>query len=158
MALLDATDLKILSLLQPDARMQNAVLAKELGMAPSAVLERVRKLEDKGIIRSYATNINPSSVNLKLLAFISIKSSTGPGNIEVGEYLKQMPEVLELHNIAGDDCYIIKVRTTDPQSLAHFMRNSLGKVPGIISTKSTIVLETLKEDNYLPIPKTTADE
>lgn len=152
MTSLDSVDLKILSMLQPDARMQNTALAKELGMAPSAVLERVRKLEEKGIIRSYATNINPSAVNLKLLAFISIKSSTGPGNIEVGEYLKQMPEVLELHNIAGDDCYIIKVRASDPQSLAHFMRNRLGKVPGIISTKSTIVLETLKEANYLPIP------
>jgi Lrp/AsnC family leucine-responsive transcriptional regulator len=154
---LDTTDLKILSLLQPDARMQNAALAKELGMAPSAVLERVRKLEEKGIIKSYATSINPSAVSLKLLSFISIKSSTGPGDLNIGEYLKQMPEVLELHNIAGDDCYIIKVRATDPQSLAHFMRNSLGRVPGIVSTKTTIVLETLKEDNYLPIPKA-ADE
>jgi len=152
---LDAIDLKILSLLQPDARMQNAALAKELGMAPSAVLERVRKLEEKGIIKSYTTGINPSAVDLKLLAFISIKSSTGPGDLNIGEYLKQMPQVLELHNIAGDDCYIIKVRATDPQSLAHFMRNSLGRVPGIVSTKTTIVLETLKEDNYLPIPKPT---
>ena len=152
MTSLDTIDLKILSLLQPDARLPNTALARELGMAPSAVLERVRKLEDKGIIKSYSTNVNPSAVNLKLLAFISIKSSTGPGNIEVGEYLKKMPEVLELHNIAGDDCYIIKVRASDPQSLASFMRNSLGKIPGIISTKSTIVLETLKEDNYLPMP------
>jgi Lrp/AsnC family leucine-responsive transcriptional regulator len=153
MSNLNEVDLRIVTLLQTDARMQNAALAKELGMAPSAVLERVRKLEDKGIIRSYTANINPSAVNLKLLAFISIKSSTGPGDPDVAEYLKKMPEVQELHNIAGDDCYLIKVRATDTQSLAHFMRNGLGKVPGIISTKTTIVLETLKEDNYLPIPK-----
>lgn len=153
MVSLDTVDLTILSLLQADARMQNTVLAKELGMAPSAALERVRKLEEKGVIQSYSTIINPVDVNLKLLAFIFIKSSTGPGNLAVGEHLKKMPEVLELHNIAGDDCYIIKVRTTDPQSLAQFMRNKLGKIHGIISTKSTIVLETLKEDNYLPIPK-----
>ena len=153
MVTLDAIDLKIISLLQTDARMQNAALAKELGMAPSAVLERVRKLEEKGIIKSYSANINPSSVNLKLLAFISIKSKAGPGDQDAAEYLKAMPEVQELHNIAGDDCYIIKVRATDTQSLAHFMRNSLGKIPGLISTRTTIVLETLKEDNYLPIPK-----
>jgi len=150
---LDEIDLTIISLLQPDARMQNTVLAKELGMAPSAVLERVRKLEEKGIIRSYSTNINPAAVELKMLAFIFIKSSTGPGNKEVGDQLTKMPEVLELHNIAGEDCYIIKVRTTDPQALAHFMRTRLGKIRGITSTKTTIVLETLKEDNYLPIPK-----
>ena len=153
MASLNETDLKILTLLQPDARMQNTVLAKELGMAPSAVLERVRKLEEKGIIRSYSTNINPASIDLKLLAFIFIKSSTGPGNENVGKQLAKMPEVLELHNIAGDDCFIIKVRTTDPLALANFMRTRLGKIAGIISTKSTIVLETLKEDNYMPIPK-----
>jgi Lrp/AsnC family leucine-responsive transcriptional regulator len=157
MTSIDAVDLKILSSLQADARMQNSALAKELGMAPSAVLERVRKLEEKGIIKSYSTIISPSAINLKLLAFISIKSKAGPGDLDAAEYLKKMPEVLELHNIAGDDCYIIKVRATDPQNLAHFMRNSLGKVPGIVSTKTTIVLETLKEDNYLPIPKT-ADE
>jgi Lrp/AsnC family leucine-responsive transcriptional regulator len=152
MVALDDIDLKILTLLQPDARMQNSALAKELGMAPSAVLERVRKLEEKGVIRCYTTNVNPANVDLKLLAFIFIKSGTGPGNLEVGEYLKQLPEVLELHNIAGDDCYIVKVRATDPQSLAQFMRTKLGNISGIISTKSTIVLETLKEDNYLPIP------
>lgn len=150
---LDEIDLKIITLMQPDARMQNAALAKELGMAPSAVLERVRKLEEKGIIRGYTTNINPAAVDLKLLAFIFIKSSTGPGNKDVGDQLLKMPEVQELHNIAGEDCYIIKVRATDPQSLAHFMRTRLGKIKGITSTKSTIVLETLKEDNYLPIPK-----
>ncbi|HWB28333.1 MAG TPA: Lrp/AsnC family transcriptional regulator [Chitinophagaceae bacterium] len=153
MPILDETDLTILSLLQPDARMQNTVLAKEVGMAPSAVLERVRKLEEKGIISSYTTNINPASLDLKLLAFIFIKSSTGPGNENVGKQLLKMPEVLELHNIAGEDCYIIKVRSTDTQALAHFMRTRLGKIQGIVSTKSTIVLETLKEDNYLPIAK-----
>ncbi len=149
---LDEVDLTILSLMQPDARMQNAALAKELGMAPSAVLERVRKLEEKGIIRSYSTNIEPSALDLKLLAFIFIKSSTGPGNENVGRQLVKMPEVLELHNIAGEDCYIIKVRSTDTQALAQFMRVKLGKIAGIISTKSTIVLETLKEDNYLAVP------
>lgn len=150
---LDEIDLTIITLLQPDARMQNTALAKELGMAPSAVLERVRKLEEKGIIKSYSTNVNAAAVDLKLLAFIFIKSSTGPGNKEVGDQLAKMPEVLELHNIAGEDCYIIKVRTSDTQSLAHFMRARLGKIRGITSTKTTIVLETLKEDNYLPIAK-----
>ncbi|MEP6747232.1 MAG: Lrp/AsnC family transcriptional regulator [Bacteroidota bacterium] len=151
--LLDATDLKILSLLQQDACLQNTVLAKKVGMAPSAVLERVKKLEQKGVIKEYVTRINPASLNLTLLAFISIKSGEGLGDASTAKRIAKIPEVLEVHHIAGDDCYLVKIRTEDPQSLIKLMREKFGKIPNIISTKTTIVLETLKEDNYLPVPK-----
>jgi len=150
---LDTTDLKLLAHLQPDACIANTELAKKVGMAPSAVLERVKKLEQKGIIESYTTRIKPEALDLKLLAFISIKTSEGPGNVSAAKQLSKLPEVLELHHIAGDDCYLVKVRAKDPQSLIHLMREKFSKIPGIISTKSTIVLETHKESNYLPIPK-----
>jgi Lrp/AsnC family leucine-responsive transcriptional regulator len=150
---LDITDLKILSLLQPNSCLANNELAKKIGMAPSAVLERVRKLEQKGIIEGYPTRIKPEALELKLLAFIFIKSSEGPGNAAVAKQLSKIPEVLELHHIAGEDCYLVKIRAQDPQSLVHLMREKFSKIPNIISTKTTIVLETLKEDNQLPIPK-----
>jgi len=150
---LDAIDLKILAHLQPDACLQNTELAKKIGMAPSAVLERVKKLEQKGVIQAYNTRINPSSLDLKLLAFIYIKSSAGPGDESTARQIAKIPEVLELHHIAGEDCYLAKVRTRDPQSLVELMRTKFGKIPKIISTKTTIVLETRKEENYLPIPK-----
>ena len=150
---LDITDLKILSLLQPNSCLANNELAKKIGMAPSAVLERVRKLEQKGIIEGYPTRIKPEALELKLLAFIFIKSSEGPGNAAVAKQLSKIPEVLELHHIAGEDCYLVKVRARDPQSLVHLMREKFSKIPNILSTKTTIVLETLKEDNQLPIPK-----
>jgi Lrp/AsnC family leucine-responsive transcriptional regulator len=150
---LDAIDLKILTHLQPDACLQNTELAKKVGMAPSAVLERVKKLEQKGVIKAYTTRINPTALNLKLLAFISIKSSEGPGDSVTAKLIAKIPEVLEVHHIAGDDCYLIKIRTEDPHSLIQLMRDKFGKIPNIISTKTTIVLETLKEDNYLPVPK-----
>src|SRR5215212_6482167 len=114
---LDDVDLKILSFLQPNSCLANSELAKKLGMAPSAVLERVKKLEQKGIIEGYPTRIKPEALNLKLLAFIFIKSGEGPGNVAVAKQLIKIPEVLELHHIAGEDCYILKVRTEDPQSL-----------------------------------------
>jgi len=150
---LDAVDFKILAALQPDACLQNAALAKRLDMAPSAVLERVKKLEQKGIIKSYSTRIFADAIGLNLLAFIFIKSSEGPGKVSVSKQLAKIPDVLELHHIAGDDCYLLKVRSKDPLSLIHFMREKIGKIKGILSTKTTVVLETLKEDNYLPIPK-----
>jgi len=150
---LDAVDLKLLTLLQQDACLQNSELAKKCGMAPSAVLERVKKLEQKGIIKDYITRIDPAALNLKLLAFISIKSSEGLGDASTAKLIAKIPEVLEVHHIAGDDCYLVKIRTEDPQSLIKLMREKFGKIPNIISTKTIIVLETLKEDNYLPVPK-----
>jgi Lrp/AsnC family leucine-responsive transcriptional regulator len=128
-------------------------LAKKLGMAPSAVLERVKKLEQKEIITGYPTRINPEALGLNLLAFIFIKSSEGPGNATVAKQLARLPEIMELHHIAGEDCYIAKVRAKDPLSLVQFMREKFSKVKGIMNTKTTIVLETVKEDNHLPISK-----
>ncbi|MGO1520344.1 MAG: Lrp/AsnC ligand binding domain-containing protein, partial [Sphingobacterium sp.] len=71
---------------------------------------------------------------------------------KVGRLLAEVPEVLEVHDIAGDDGYLIKVRTNDSAGLVNLMRNSLSKIEGIISTRTTIVLETVKEDNKLIIP------
>jgi len=150
---LDEIDLTILSSLQPDARLQNTELAKKCGMAPSAVLERVKKLEQKGIIKSYTTRIDPAALNLKLLAFIFIKSNKRPGDTSIARQISKIPEVLEVHHIAGEDCFLVKVRTQDAQSLLQLMRNQFGKIPNITSTKTTIVLDTSKEDNYLPFPK-----
>lgn len=149
---MDATDLKILSLLQPNSFLTNNELAKKIGMAPSAVLERVKKLEQKGVIEGYPTRIKPEALELKLLAFIFIKTSEGPGNASVAKQLAKIPEVLELHHIAGEDCYVAKVRARDPLALIHLMREKF-KNPHILSTKTTIVLETLKESNLLPISK-----
>jgi Lrp/AsnC family transcriptional regulator, leucine-responsive regulatory protein len=150
---MDETDLTILSLLQPNSFLTNTELSKKVGMAPSAVLERIKKLEQKGIIEGYPTRIKPEAVDLTLLAFIFVKTSEGPGNASVAKQLAKLPEVLELHHIAGEDCYIVKVRTKNPQSLIHLMRERF-KIPNLLSTKTTIVLETLKETNQLPIPKT----
>jgi Lrp/AsnC family transcriptional regulator, leucine-responsive regulatory protein len=149
---MDETDLQILSLLQPNSFLTNNEVAKKIGMAPSAVLERIKKLEQKGIIEGYPTRIKPDALELKLLAFIFVKTSEGPGNASVAKQLAKIPEVLELHHIAGEDCYLLKIRTKDPQSLIHLMREKF-KISNLLSTKTTIVLETLKETNQLPIPK-----
>lgn len=149
---MDETDLKILALIQPNSFLTNNELAKKVNMAPSAVLERVKKLEQKGIIEGYPTRIKPDALELKLLAYIFIKTNEGPGNASVAKQLAKIPEVLELHHIAGEDCYLAKVRAKDPLSLVHLMREKF-KNSNILSTKTTIVLETLKETNQLPIPK-----
>lgn len=150
---LDKTDLNILRLMQENARMTNADLARELEMAPSAVLERVKKLEQKNVILQYNTRINPAALQQKLLAFISIRSSEGMGGTATTKELAQIPEVQEVHHVAGEDCYLVKVRTADSASLMELMRNSFSKISTIISTRTTIVLETVKEEQQLVIPE-----
>lgn len=151
--ILDKTDLQILELMQGNARMSNTDLAKELNMAPSAMLERVKKLEQKKVIIQYTTHVDPIAIQQKLLAFIFIKAKDGIGCSETGKTLAAIPEVQEVHHVAGEDCYLVKVRTADSASLMNLMRTSFSKIPNILSTKTTIVLETVKEQHQLVIPK-----
>jgi Lrp/AsnC family leucine-responsive transcriptional regulator len=140
--------------MQGNARISNADLARELEMAPSAVLERVKKLEQKNVILHYNTAINPAAVNQKLLAFIFIKSKEGSSSdAKIAASLSKIPEVQEIHHIAGEDCFLVKVRTEDSASLMQLMRKSMKSIPDILSTKTTIVLETVKEQQQVVIPK-----
>jgi len=149
---LDNIDLQILNLMQANARISNSDLAREVGMAPSAVLERVKKLEQKKVILQYNTSINPAAVQQKLLAFIFIKSKEGfTCSTQTADALAKIPEVQEVHHIAGEDCFLVKVRTEDSASLMKLMRNSLKKIPDILSTRTTIVLETVKEQQQIVI-------
>lgn len=149
---LDQVDREILGLLQQNARISNADIARELSMAPSAVLERVKKLEQKNTILQYTTRLNPSALHQNLLAYVFIKASDGIGCNDTASALAAIPEVQEVHHVAGEDCYLVKVRTFDSASLMELMRNSIGKIPNILSTRTTIVLETVKEQQQLVIP------
>ena len=151
--ILDKTDLHILNLMQDNARISNADLARELGMAPSGVLERVKKLEQKGVILQYTARINPDALQQKMLAFIFMKAADGPGCNDTARELAKIPEVQEVHHIAGDDCYLVKVRTYDSTTLMALMRGKFSKIPNLLSTRTTIVLETVKEQQQLVIPE-----
>ncbi|WP_431214449.1 Lrp/AsnC family transcriptional regulator [Puia sp. P3] len=150
--LLDNIDMRILRLMQENARISNVELARELEMAPSAMLERVKKLEQKKVILRYNAQVNASLIGQRLLAFIFIKTTDGFGSPVTGPALAKIPEVQEVHNIAGDDCYLVKVRTADSAALMSLMRNEFAQIPTIHSTKTTIVLETVKEEQRLNIP------
>src|SRR5688572_16140905 len=150
---LDRIDLNILRLMQDNARISNADIARELNMAPSGVLERVKKLEQKNVIMKYTARLNPNVLQQKLLAFVFMKAAEGLGSTATGKRLAKIPEVQEVHHIAGEDCYLVKIRTADSASLMELMRNQLGKIPNILSTRTTIVLETVKEQQQLIIPE-----
>ena len=150
---LDKIDLGILKRMQNNSRITNVDLARELNMAPSAVLERVKKLEQKKVILQYTTRVNPALLQQKLLAFIFMKATDGIGSSNTGKELAKIPEVQEVHHIAGEDCYLVKIRIADSASLMELMRNKFSKIPNILSTRTTIVLETVKEEQQLIIPE-----
>ena len=149
--IIDEIDSIILDLLQENARISQAEIARAVGLAPSAVLERVRKLEGRGVIHGYAALVDPRAVSQPMLAFIAVKSAESPGDDSVAQALAQCPEVLELHHVAGEDCYLLKVRARDAEHIGHLLRHRFGRIPGVQSTRTTIVLETVKETPRLPV-------
>ena len=150
---MDKIDYKILSLLQENARITNAEIARQVGMVPSGVLERIRKLEENGYIQEYTTRLKAETLNLGLLAFIFVRTSEKPGSTCVSEQFAKFPEILEVHHVAGEDCYLIKIRLKDNQSLAFFMREKIGAIPAVTTTRTVIVLETIKETSKINLPK-----
>ena len=149
--MIDAIDQQILDILQRAARTNNADIARQVGMAPSAVLERIRKLEKRQIIRGYSAHLDPHVANLPLLAFVFVRTDESLSEMGTAVELAKIPEVLEVHHVAGEDCYLIKVRASEPESLGKLLRERLGHIPTVLSTRSTIVLETVKEDTKLPL-------
>jgi Lrp/AsnC family leucine-responsive transcriptional regulator len=150
--MIDHTDKRILSILQTDARTPNAEIARQLGMAPSAIFERIRKLEQRGVIRGYEARVAPKTLGLGLLAFVFVRSEESAGATGTGRALAAIPEVQEVHHVAGEDCYLVKARVADPEGLGRLLREKFGDIPTIRSTRSTIVLESVKESTELPIP------
>ena len=149
--MIDGIDASILTILQSNARTSNAEIARQIGLAPSAVFERIKKLEERGVLEGHAARVNPKAIGLPLLAFVFVRADEKPGEDRVGARLAAIPEVLEVHDVAGEDCFLVKVRAADTDALGRLLRERIGAVPGITSTRTTIVLETVKETSALPI-------
>jgi Lrp/AsnC family transcriptional regulator, leucine-responsive regulatory protein len=156
--ILDDTDLQILELLQANARETQVEIAKAVGLAPSAVQERIRKLEARGTLKGFTALIEPRVLDLGLLAFVAVRSDEAEAENQIAKLLGNQPEVLEVHHVAGDDCYLIKVRTSDAEHLGQLLRTRIARIPGVRSTRTTIVLETVKETPRLPIPRREREE
>lgn len=151
--MIDATDREILAIIQENARTSNAEIARQLGMAPSAIFERIKKLESRDIIRGYEARLSPKALGHGLLAFVFVRSDESAASLETGQRLAEMPEVQEVHHVAGEDCYLVKVRVADPEDMGRLLREGFGRIPSIRSTRTTIVLDSVKESAMLPLPE-----
>ena len=152
---MDEKDARILEILQRDGRVTNVDLAKAVELTPSATLERVRKLEERGLITGYMAVLDPHALELGLVAFIFLRVDDR-GDVlgeadSTAEGLATLPAVQELHHLAGEDCFLVKVRARDTDDLYRILKEELGQFKGIRSTRTTIVLKTVKETAQLPV-------
>jgi len=142
---LDDTDRKILDLLQRDARMTNAAIGAEVGMTAPSVFERIRKLEQRGVIQRYTTIVNPAAVGKTITAFIRLTVAFDerhdPGIAEIS----RDPDVLELYNVAGEDCFILKTRVDNPEQLEWLLQRIRSKIT-VLRSVTMIALSAIKEN------------
>ncbi len=148
--MIDEISLKILRILQDKARIPNVEVARQVGLVPSAVLERIRKLEKLGFIDGYEVRLNPKRFRRSLVGFIHIKVHPEAGDALPGE-LSTWYEVQEVHYIAGEDGYLVKVRVSAPQDLDHLIRERITGLKGVQGTRSYIVMATFKETARISI-------
>ena len=149
--MIDDIDAKILTIIQQNARITNADIARQVEMAPSAVLERIRKLESQGFIDGYEVRLNPRRFAKSLVAFVKVKIEKPGDEKKAGQALAQIPEVQEVHYVAGDDAFLVKVRVADPEDLGRLIRDKIAAVATVQSTQTAIVLATYKETARIPI-------
>ncbi|MCL1981215.1 MAG: Lrp/AsnC family transcriptional regulator [Proteobacteria bacterium] len=149
--MLDDISLKILNILQDKARIPNIDVARQVEMAPSTVLERIRKMERQRGIDGYEVRLNPVQFNRRQIAFIEIRFCSVGDLPETGEALAAIPEVQEMHYEAGENCCLVKVRVDGPTELAALIREKIAVIKQVASTRTAAVLHTYKETARIPI-------
>ena len=146
---MEEIDRQILRLLSQDGRMSFTDLGRATGLSTSAVHQRVRRLEQRGVIRGYTVVVQSEALDLPLTAFVSVTPLDPAQPDDVPEQLSSVPEVEACYSVAGDENYILKVRVATPSALETLLARIRGKAN--VSTRTTIVLSTSYESRPLPI-------
>ena len=150
---LDRIDYKILRLLQGNARMTNADLARSVNLSPTPCLERVRRLEKEGFILDYVTLLNPHKLGAGVISFVQVLlDRTNPDVF--GRFKTQVslcPEVLECHMVAGGFDYLLKVRTRSMLEYRNFLGETLARMSDIKQTHTYVVMEEVKATHAITV-------
>ena len=141
---MEEIDRTIVSLLARNGRMSYTELARQAGLSVSAVHQRVRRLEQDGVIKGYAAIFNPEDLGLPLTAFVSIKPLDAAAPDDLPQRLEHLAAIEACHSVAGDENYILKVRVSSPAGLEDLL--SKIRTLGGVSTRTTVVLSTPYEN------------
>jgi Lrp/AsnC family leucine-responsive transcriptional regulator len=146
---IDEIDVKILELLQEDGRMQRSDIAEVVDLSISAVSDRMRKLEERGVIQGYRAVVDPKRLHLDITAFIRVSVEGSERYSGFVKRVANMKPVLEVHSITGEGSHLLKVRTKNTTTLERFL-SEIQALPGITHTTTSIVLSTFKESRTVP--------
>lgn len=153
--MIDEVDRQLIDLLQTDARLSNAALAEKVGLTTSTVYDRVKKLEQKGIIKGYVALVDAGALGKPITAFIRLTVGSASTDYRqsknsVTSICQAEPDVLECHGVAGEDCYILKVRAASPGDLEKLIERIRCNAQ-VARTTTNIVLSTLKETSKVSV-------
>ena len=151
---LDKTDRKILDILQANAKITNAQLAQEIGLSPAPTLERVKKLESSGVIKSYHAQLDNGTVGIGVSTFVmvSLKGHNKENISKFVESINQIDEVIECHHTTGSGDFILKIISRDIPSYQQLMLEKVSNIEVVDNMQSMVILSTFKDSKILPIP------
>ena len=154
---MDVIDHRLVQRLQQDGRATQLELAREVGLSQPSVAERLRKLEERGVITGYAAKVDAKQLGKDVTAFVGV-SIEHPRYFErFAEAVLSLDDVLECHRVAGEDSYLLKVKTADTRTLDELLVKTLRTLPGVTRTQTTIVLRSIKEETRIHVAKELLD-
>ena len=149
---MDPIDGLLIQRLQEDGRATQLDLAREVGLSQPAVAERIRKLEQRGVIAGYTARVDAAKLGFDITAFIGV-GIDHPRHFEAfAERVMALDDVLECHRVAGEDSYLLKVKTRNTGTLDDLLVGTLRTIPGVTRTVTTIVLASIKEETAIRVP------
>ncbi|MEM1264486.1 MAG: Lrp/AsnC family transcriptional regulator [Pseudomonadota bacterium] len=143
--MIDGKDREILSILLKDAATSKAEIARRVGLAASAVSERVRRLEADGVIRGYEVRLDAAALDKPLLAFVFVTDAKPSMGFDTAAALADVTGLEELHKIAGDDCYLLKIRASGTSELNAIIEQEINPVQSVTRVRTTITLKSVVE-------------
>jgi Lrp/AsnC family leucine-responsive transcriptional regulator len=147
---IDDRDRRILTLVQRDAKLSQAEIARRVGLSAAAVNERLKKLENSGVIRRFAALVDPVAVGAPIAAFVEVFIEHPRSEPAFIEKVLKLDEVQECHHITGEFSLLLKVRVADMGALQQLLIHKLNAFEGVRQTRTVMVLSTLKEESFIP--------
>ena len=155
----DKIDRRILEILQKSAKITNAQLSKDIGLSPAPTLERVKKLENLGVINSYHAKLDISKIGLGVTTFVLVTLS-GHNKENIDKFIEEIntvDEVIECHHITGAGDFILKIISKDIPAYQKLMLEKVSDIKVVDNMQSMVVLSTFKDSKVMPIPDSTDD-
>ena len=148
---MDALDRKALPLLMKDARITWSDLGQALGLSAPAAADRVRKLEEHGVIKAYSAILDAEALGYSLTAFVSVTLSDQRKRSAFHAGVRRLDQIVECHHVAGDDDFLLKVRCRGTRDLDRLLVEELKGKMGVARSRTTVVLDTMKETPAIPV-------